>query len=285
MGLLSGLSDMGLGKLEDAEIFKEEKKPVPKRVEPVKKEETPFDENDVLFDKKAECPVCGKAFTNRTVFTGKARPTGQDQDLRPRYAKFDPLKYDVVVCPYCGYAVLNNYFAPLPSAQVKLLREGIVGKVHGVASNPIISYDDAIQRYQLALASSIVKRGKDSEKALVCLKRGWVIRGKRETLPADAPDYDEVMEETLKDENEALQTAYDGFINARQKESYPIGGMDEPTLDYLIAVLSARFGKYDVAQKMISSILISKTANSRIKDRARDLKDVVLAGMKAKGDN
>ncbi|MCR5673883.1 MAG: DUF2225 domain-containing protein [Lachnospiraceae bacterium] len=285
MGLLSGLSDMGLGKLEDADIFKEEKKPVPKRVEPVKKEETPFDEKDVLFDKKAECPVCGKAFTNRTVFTGKARPTGQDQDLRPRYAKFDPLKYDVVVCPFCGYAVLNNYFAPLPGAQVKLLREGIVGKVHGVASNPIISYDDAIQRYQLALASSIVKRGKDSEKALVCLKMGWVIRGKRETLPEDTPDYDEVMEQALKDENEALQTAYDGFINARQKETYPIGGMDEPTLDYLIAVLSARFGKYDVAQKMIASILLSKTANNRIKDRARDLKEVVLAGMKAKGDN
>ena len=118
----------------------------------------------------------------------------------------------------------------------------------------------------------------------MCLKMGWVIRGKRETLPEDTPDYDAVMEQAEKDENEALQTAYDGFINARQKESYPIAGMDEPTLDYLIAVLSARFGKFDIAQKMIASILLSKTANNRIKDRARDLKEQVISEMKTKGE-
>ena len=33
MGLLSGLSDLGLGKLEGAEIFEEEKKPEPKKEE------------------------------------------------------------------------------------------------------------------------------------------------------------------------------------------------------------------------------------------------------------
>jgi hypothetical protein len=36
---------------------------------------------------------------------------------------------------------------------------------------------------------------------------------------------------------------------------------------------------------MIASILTSRTANNRIKDRARDLKEQVLADMKAKGDN
>ena len=283
MGLLSGLSNLGLGKLEGADIFEEEKKPEPKPVEKPK-EEAPFDENDVLFDKSAECPVCGKGFSYRAVRTGKARLLGQDQDLRPRYDKFDPNKYDVVVCPYCGYATLTRYFTSLPAAQVKLLREGIVGKVHGVANNPILSYDDAIQRYQLALASSIVKRAKDSEKAYVCLKMAWAVRGKKETLPADTPDREAALAELEKDENEALQTAFEGFVNARQKESFPIAGMDEITIDYLLAVLSARFGKYDVAQKMIASILLSKTANNRIKDRARDLKEQVLNDMKAKGE-
>ena len=165
-----------------------------------------------------------------------------------------------------------------------MLREGISGKVHGVVSTPILSYDDAIQRYQLALASSIVKHAKDSEKALVCLKMAWVIRGKKETLPADTDDYDAVIGKIESDENEALKAAYEGFINARQKESFPIAGMDEPTIDYLLAVLSARFGKYDVAQKMIASILLSRTANNRIKDRARDLKEMVMAEMKMKGE-
>lgn len=283
MGLLSGLSDLGLGKLEGAEIFEEEKKPEPKKVEEPK-EEAPFDENDVLFDKSAECPVCGKKFTYRAVRTGKARPIGQDPDLRTRYEKFDPAKYDVVVCPYCGYAVLTKYFMSLPAAQVKLLREGIGGKVHGVANNPILSYDDAIQRYQLALASSIVKHAKDSEKAFVCLKMAWVIRGKKESITEDDPDYEEVMKQLRDDENEALKAAYEGFVSARQKESFPIAGMDEITIDYLLAVLSARFEKYDVAQKLIAGILLNRTANNRIKDRTRDLKDQVLMEMKSKGE-
>ncbi len=283
MGLLSGLSDLGLGKLEGAEIFEEEKKPEPKKVEEPK-EEAPFDENDVLFDKSAECPVCGKKFTYRAVRTGKARPIGQDPDLRTRYEKFDPAKYDVVVCPYCGYAVLTKYFTSLPAAQVKLLREGIGGKVHGVANNPILSYDDAIQRYQLALASSIVKHAKDSEKAFVCLKMAWVIRGKKESITEDDPDYEEVMKQLRDDENEALKAAYEGFVSARQKESFPIAGMDEITIDYLLAVLSARFEKYDVAQKLIAGILLNRTANNRIKDRTRDLKDQVLMEMKSKGE-
>ncbi len=271
---------MGLGKLEGAEIFEEEKKPEVKK-EQAPKQEAPFDENDVLFDKSAECPVCGKAFTYRAVRTGKARLLGQDPDLRPKFDKFEPAKYDVVVCPHCGYACLTKYFTSLPAAQVKLLREGIGGKVHGVSNNPILSYDDAIQRYQLALASSIVKRGKDSEKAYVCLKMAWIIRGKRETLSLDDPDFDTVESELRKDEDEALKAAYEGLIKARQNESFPIAGMDEITVDYLLATLAARFGQFDVAQRMIASILQSKTANNRIKDRARDLKDQVLADMKA----
>lgn len=288
MGLLDGLSNVGLGKLESADIFKEEeKKSEPVRAPkpaPPPKTEVPFDEKEVLFDKSAECPVCGKKFSFRAVKTGKARAIGQDPDLRPKYDKFDPAKYDVVVCPYCGYGCLTKYYAPLPSAQVKLIREGIQGKVHGVANNPVLTYDDAIQRYQIALASSIVKRAKDSEKAYVCLKMAWVIRGKKETLDDEEPDYDEVMAKLRNDENEALRAAYDGFVNARQKETFPIAGMDEVTIDYLVAVLSARFEDYSVAQKMIASILTSRVANSRIKDRARDLKEQVLMEMKMKGE-
>ncbi|MCR5591117.1 MAG: DUF2225 domain-containing protein [Lachnospiraceae bacterium] len=285
MGLLDGLSNMGLGKLEGAEIFEEEKKPeAPKREEPKPKAEPEFDENDVLFDKSVQCPVCDKKFSYRAVRTGKARLIGQDPDLRPKYDKFDPSKYDVIVCPDCGYAVLTRYFAALPSAQIKLLKEGIGGRVRGVSNSPVLSYDDAIQRYQLALASSIVKHAKDSEKAYVCLKMGWVMRGKRETIPVDAPDYDEQVTELNKDENEALKAAYEGFVSARQKENFPIAGMDEVTVDYLIAVLATRFGEFDTAQKLISGILTNKAANSRIKDRTRDLKEMVLEQMKMKGE-
>lgn len=283
MGLLSGLSNLGLGKLEGAEIYSDEqqKDKEGKEGKDGAESEKVFDELEVLFDKSCECPVCNKEFSYRAVKTGKARLLGQDPDLRPKFENFEPAKYDVVVCPACGYAVLTKYFAPLPSAQIKLIKENICGKVRGVPNNKLISFDDAIQRYQLALASTIVKKGKDSEKAYVCLKLAWIIRSKKEFLDEADEVSPELMSQLRNDENEALSSAFEGLVSARQKESFPIAGMDEITLDYLLAVLSTRFEKYDIAQRLIASILQSRTANNRIKDRARDLKDQVLMEMKA----
>ena len=276
MGLLSGLSNMGLGKLENADIYEE--KDEKKEEEQVAKEPE-FKEEDVLFDKSCTCPVCDKTFSYRAVKTGKARVIGSDPDLRPRYEKFEAAKYDVAVCTNCGYSVVTKFLAPLPQAQVKLVKDNICGKVRGIANKPVYSYDDAIQRYQLALASAIVKKGKDSEKAYTCLRMAWIIRSKKESLSEDTENYDAVINQLRADENEALKSAFDGFIAARQKESFPMCGMDESTVDYLLAVLSARFGHYDIAQKLIGSILVSKTANNRIKDKTRELKEQVKMEM------
>ena len=285
MSILEGLSSMGLGKLENAEIYSDEKaKSSGAAGGGGNAPEKAFDEKEVLFDKSAECPICDKKFTHRAVKTGKARPKGQDPDLRTRYEKFDPLKYDVIVCPHCGYAALSKYFTTLPAVQVKLIKENISGRVFGVSESSVMSYDDAIRRYKLAIACCIVKKAKDSEKAYCCLKLAWVIRGKKETLPQDCENYDAEMEKLAKEENEALRMALEGFINARQKERFPIAGMDEVTIDYLLAVLAARFERFDVTQKLIAGILLNRMANSRIKDKARELKDQVLEQMKSKGE-
>ena len=76
--------------------------------------------------------------------------------------------------------------------------------------------------------------------------------------------------------------AYKGFVEARQSEGFPMCGMDEITIDYLIAVLAVRFKKFDVASRMIASILASPSANARMKDKARDLKEEVLLQLKKK---
>ena len=63
-------------------------------------------------------------------------------------------------------------------------------------------------------------------------------------------------------------------------EEAPMCGMDETTINYLIAVLGQMTGHLDVSQKMIALILQSQTANNRIKDLARDLKDEILNSKK-----
>ena len=132
------------------------------------------------------------------------------------------------------------------------------------------------------MVNAIVKHGKASEKAYICLKTGWILRGQREALEADDPDYEKKKQELESAENQFLKNAYDGFVTARASESFPICGMDEMTVDYLLATLAMRFEEYETAAKLLGSIVTSRTANARIKDRAHDLKDVLMEKLKEK---
>ncbi len=278
MGILSGLGNMGLGKLENADVFEKEDVEAKKK----KAAEKEAGELDFLFDKTYTCPVCDEEFKTRTIKAGKVKLLGTDTDLRPKYEKIDPLKYDVIACPHCGYAAISRYFKSITLPQAKLVKENISKNFKSFKAKPEFSYDDAIERYQLALANAVVKKARASEKAYTCLKMAWLVRGKMETLDMNEADYEQKMEEMQKDELELLQNAMEGFISARQTENYPMCGMDEMTIDYLIAVMAMRFEKYDLASKLISGILISSSANARMKDKARDLKQQVLIEIKAK---
>ena len=59
-------------------------------------------------------------------------------------------------------------------------------------------------------------------------------------------------------------------------------GMDETTVEFLIANLAIEFEQYDVASRLISGILVSATANNRMKDKARETKEVLIAKIKEK---
>mgnify|MGYP000602072681 FL=1 len=91
--------------------------------------------------------------------------------------------------------------------------------------------------------------------------------------------YNNQTQEIKEQEKDFLKNALDGLITARQTESYPICGMDEVTLEYLIAVLAMEFEKYDISSRLIYNILNTPTVNNRIKDKAREVKDELLQQM------
>ena len=109
-----------------------------------------------------------------------------------------------------------------------------------------------------------------------------MLRGYAESLDESAADYATKKAELEAQENEYLQNAFDGFLAARQSEPFPMCGMDEQTVDYLISVMAVRFEQYDVASKLISTIIASSGASPRMKDKARDLKELVLQKVKEK---
>lgn len=277
--LLSGLEQFGLGNLKNMNLYEDTTKKVDenggKPAAPV------MQEQDYLFDKSYTCPICDKEFKARTVRVGKVKLAGTDLDLRPKYDQVDLLKYDIIMCPHCGYAALSRFFKFVTSPQAKNIKATISASFKPQTEvKEVYSYEDALERYKLTLANAIVKQAKPSEKAYICLKTAWLLRGKGEHMDTAAPDYAEQKKKLDEEENEYLHNALEGFLAARQTENFPMCGMDEPTVDYLIAVLSMRFEQYDVATRLVSGILTNPSANPRMKDKARMVKEMLVKKIK-----
>ena len=105
----------------------------------------------------------------------------------------------------------------------------------------------------------------------------WLLRSYREYLAAQEGDNKAMIESLQAQEDEYEENAYRGFLEARTSESSPIAGMDSTTLDYLLAQLSFYLKDYTTCSRMVSGILTSPSANARIKDKVRDLKDRLTA--------
>ncbi len=288
MGLLDGLEKLGIKSMDTSNLFEEapqkEEKAAPP--EPKKVEKKEFNEEELVFLKKYECPVCDSAIQSLTVKTGKARLIRIDKDLRQVYEGFEPIKYEPVVCGRCGYSVMSRYYAPLTPSQKKAVIENIGNSFRGAAQpDKTVSYPEALEHISLCLASAMVKRAKASEKAFICLKGGWLCRSYKESLSSEEMDPEEykiMCEELSKKEKEFLDNAYDGFVQARQSEGYPMAGMDEKTVDYLLAVMALERGQIDVSSKLIAGILTSPSSSPRIKEKAREIKEELLTTMKNK---
>lgn len=282
MGLFTGLEILGF-KSSDMKIYSSEEKN--KKSDTIsnslqEKKDILIKEEDCLFPKTYKCAICDKEFKTLAVRAGKLRNIGQDEDLRPLYREMDPLKYDAIVCPYCGYAALSRYFKTIMPIQGKRLRAEIKPKFKGMeVSTNLFNYDEAIMRYKMVLMCDVVGEVKNSRKAYTCLKLAWVIRGK---LEKEEPKLTPPECEKLRaDEIECIQNAYEGYVLAFSTENFPMSGMDEITVTYLVAELAFKLEKYRESLKLLSKILGNKIASARIKDKALDLKERIRTQVKA----
>lgn len=275
--MFSDLESLGFKNLDNINVYEEEKNETSnKSAQSAKSEQAEEHDFEVeaLFEKKITCPCCYKEFGAKTVRTGKAKAAEPDTDLRPRYEKIDPLKYDVIACPDCGYAALSRFFPNITDGQKKLIREQVSESFKGIdTSLEKYSYDDAIMRHKLALLNTIVKKGRNSEKAFTCLKIAWLYRGKAESELLINKDAD--VSELNKEEMNNLNFAYEGFCDAFSKEDFPICGMDQTTIMYLLADLARRLGQKDAASRWISNVIATRGISNRIRDKALHIKEML----------
>lgn len=280
MNLLSGLEKFGLKATDTTNLFEEEKK-VAVAEDGTKQEAVP-EEGSFLLDKAIRCAVCDKVFKTKMIKNGRVKRLEPDIDLRPRFEYIDTLKYNVASCPYCGYTAINRYFEHLSTIQVKMIKEQVCAnfKPSGDVEPKLVSYDEAIERYKLSLFNTIAKKGKTSEKAYTCLNLAWLFRGKYESLDPKNPETEQERKECREQEEAFYAQAFEGFTKAISSETYPMCGMDECTMDYLLATMAYHFKKYDVASKCIARIQQSPAASKKMKDRAYDLKEKIVSEIK-----
>ena len=157
---------------------------------------------------------------------------------------------------------------------IKEVREKISTKFKGIDENKTTySYEEAIERTQLALLSTVIKCGRNSEKAYICLKLAWLMRGMKEELNKEASDYAAKYEKFENEEMNYLKNAYEGFSDAYMNEKFPICGMDENTLCIIMAETGRKLGKKHDALRYLETVIMSKNATDRMKDMARDIRE------------
>ena len=212
-----------------------------------------------IYSKDYKCPVCGMDFENWALKVSTLKMGESGIDLRPVYMPLDPLYYDVILCPYCGYGAMGSYFQEFPEDRVKEIKDNVSPNFVYVDYPMLYTVDMVVERYLVALLNTLIKGAASSERAYLCLKLAWLNRDKRD----------------LGQESLFHRYALAGFKAAYEDEEFPICGMDKPTLSYIIADLSRRTGEFDEALYFINQVISARDSNQRLHDKAVTVKDLI----------
>lgn len=253
--IFSGLEGLGFNDIDDLELFNK-KKEEEKAASTEKKEEDP---KNSLYDTTVTCPVCQNKFQARAVKSSAIRRQKSDSDLFVRYTSVNPYFYEVYLCNVCGYAAMKQDFEKIRDYQIELVQKKISPRWQGRRYPEVYTADIAIERYKLSLLNSVVIEAKSSRKALNCLRIAWMCRIKE----------DETNEKLF------LSQALEGFNDAYTNEDFPICGMDKFTLMYLLGELHRRTGNLEEANQWFSKIITTPNSPQKIKDLARDQRDLI----------
>lgn len=253
--IFSSLEYLGLNYEDNIELYKKKEDKDDKHDKGTK--DTKTDINTLLYDKKVNCPVCLQTFNSRVVRAYAPRMKSKDTDAFIRYEGINPYFYEVIVCPTCGYAALKSDFQKIESYKRETILIKISNQWHGKEYPQIYNEEIAIERYKLALLNAVLGEFKDSTKAILCLKIAWMYR----------------LLENEEEENDFLKRALQGFLIAYENERTPIYGLNRYSLEYLIGELYRRTEDYTNAKLWLSKVILSG-ADQKLKDRARDMRDL-----------
>lgn len=207
-----------------------------------------------FYIKQHICPACEAQFSSLSIKSKYIRITKIDSDFCPYYKTVNPMFYEVLVCPHCGYAFTEE-MGRLTEREKAIL----VAQMPEIRSSLSFSgerdFDLAVESFRLAIRCLEAIGAKKLLLGKFYLKMAWLYRtaGKKE------------------EERRNLQKAL-----AYLEQSYQIEQSADPALElnliYLLGELNLRLGNEGAAARWFSQILEhpKRTANPSILNRTRD---------------
>lgn len=203
------------------------------------------------------CANCKFEFKAPYPRFNRLRLAQSHENLRAEYDNTEPIFYEINFCPNCGYTRIKNKFDDVNDLKRKLYKDELGIKFSKRPNKVTINATEALERFKFAILTAKAMCLPASEVAMIFYKRSWVRR-------------------ILGDENGYIidvYRAYYWFEKALSEETTMSISIDQETITYLLAVFAKDYGDYTTSLKHCGSILTSRSASDRLKNRARDLKE------------
>lgn len=211
--------------------------------------------SEALYEKSSKCIICNNSFNSKKLRATACRLDKREEDFYTSYKGHNPMHYEILVCPHCGYAATETSFDSLSAKEINDIKEMLSGKVIGRSFCGERTVNDALDSFKLALFMAKARAAKNSVIAGLSLKLAWIYREMKDTKEKDFLEY-----------------ALEQYKQAYDNESLPLGNLDEISVQYLIGELSRRLGKFKEAVFWFNKAVSNpdRAKNPRIEKMSRE---------------
>lgn len=213
---------------------------------------------EFTFTVQKTCPICGES--TRIVKTkSKLMVEKTDEDFCVHYKGFNPYFYKIWFCEHCGFAADEKTFlGTMPSLHKKKIQEFLAQRKLGMQFVEERGIPDAVASFKLAIFYAEMTDQPLARRAGLYLELAWIYRADGEQ----------------EKEAEMMQRAADLYDTSLMTERYPINGLSDNTVVYLVGAIYFRMKDYEKSTQYLSRIIGDQSIrdnDNRLYKRARDL--------------
>lgn len=193
---------------------------------------------DGFFKEEYLCPHCDWLIQTLKVKGELAEVLRSDDDFCPHYKDINPLYYEVVVCPVCGYAFTDSLYRKTDSQE----KEAIRNKINGMGKTPNYtgrrSLQQAIDAYRRACYIHGDREISNFDRAELYLRLAWLYRYKKDR----------------ENEKKFLDSALQKFKTSFEEEGEYANPQKDVYIMYMIGLTYLNMGIPGEAQKWLYAL-------------------------------